>query len=102
MWGALMGLGTLLVVTVSSLRPEFSQSSWVGHWLWGAIALLNGFVLYQGLIVLAYPMMAGGHFMGWQIIVKLLLKQVTWGGAIALGHGALLWQHLSHLRPSQG
>jgi len=32
-WGALMGMGTLLVVAFASLRPGFSQSSWAGHFL---------------------------------------------------------------------
>ncbi|MGD1898447.1 MAG: hypothetical protein ACFB16_16010 [Phormidesmis sp.] len=51
-WGALMGIGTLLVVAFASIRSGFSQSPWVGHFAWIAIALLGGFILYQGLIVL--------------------------------------------------
>lgn len=97
-WGALMGIGMLLVVAFASIRPGFSQSSWAGHFFWVAIALIGGFVLYQGLIMLAYPMLADGHFMDWEIIVKLFIKQVIWAGTISLGHGALLWQHLSQLR----
>ncbi len=100
-WGALMGLGTLLVVAFASIRPEFSQSSWAGHGLWVAIALIGGFVLYQGLIMLAYPVLADGHVMGWEIIAKLFINQVMWTGAIALGHGVLLWRHLSQLRLAQ-
>ena len=100
-WGALMGIGTLLVVTFASIRPGLNQSSWAGHWLWVVIALIGGFVLYQGLIMLAYPVMADGHSMGWDIIAKLFVKHVMWTGAIALGHGALLWRHLSQLRLAQ-
>jgi hypothetical protein len=100
-WGALMGMGTLLVVTFASIRPGFSQLSWAGHWLWGAIALIGGFVLYQGLIMLAYPVIADGHFMGLDIIAQLFVKQVMWTGAIALGHGVLLWRHLSQWRFAQ-
>ncbi len=100
-WGALMGIGTLLVVAFASIRPGFSQSSWVGHGLWVAIALIAGFVFYQGLIMLAYPMIADGHFMGLDIIAKLFVKQAMWTGAIALGHGALLWRRLSQLRLAQ-
>ncbi|MEO0647897.1 MAG: hypothetical protein AAFZ17_17380, partial [Cyanobacteria bacterium J06650_10] len=33
-WGALMGIGTLLVVALASIRPGFSQASWAGHFLW--------------------------------------------------------------------
>lgn len=90
-WGALMGVGTLLVVTFASIRPGFGQSAWAGHFSWVAIALISGFVLYQGPILLAYPAIADGHFMGWEIIAKLFVKQVMWTGAIALGHGLALW-----------
>jgi hypothetical protein len=94
-WGALMGIGTLLVVALASFRPRFSQSSWIGHGLWVAIALIGGFLLYQGLIMLAYPILADGHFMSLDIIAQLFVKQVMWTGAIALGHGAWLWRHLA-------
>lgn len=100
-WGALMGIGTLLVVSFASIRPGFSQSSWAGHALWIAIALLGGFVLYQGPIMLAYPAMADGHFMSGEIIAKLFVKQAMWTGAIALGHGVGLWRQLSQLRSIQ-
>lgn len=100
-WGVLMSIGTMLVVTFASIRPGFSQSSWAGHCLWLAIALIGGFVLYQGLIILAYPVIADGHFMGLDIIAKLFVKELMWAGAIALGHGALLWRHLSQLRLAQ-
>ena len=100
-WGALMGIGTLLVIAFASIRPGFSQSSWAGHFLWVAIAILGGFVLYQGLIMLAYPVMADGHFMSWEIIAKLFVKQAMWAGAIALVHGLGLWRQLSHLRSTQ-
>lgn len=97
-WGALMGIGTLLVAAFASIQPRFSQSSWAGHFLWVAIAVLGGFVLYQGLIMLAYPVIADGHFMSWEIIAKLFVKQVVWAGAINLGHGVGLWRQLSQLR----
>ena len=90
-WGILMGFGTLLVTMAASWRPSFSRSSWIGHWLWLAIATLVGFMLYQGMILLAFPWLAGGHTMDWDIVGKLFLKQVTWVGAIAIGHSILLW-----------
>lgn len=88
-WGALMGLGALLVVAVASWRPQFSQLTWAGHFLWMAIAVLAGFVLYQGLILLAFPWLSGGHAMGWDIVAKLFLKQLSWAAAIATVHS--LW-----------
>lgn len=93
-WGALMGLGALLVAVVASWRPAFSQSTWAGHLLWLAIAFLGGFGLYQGMIMLAFPLLADGHAMGWDIVGKLFLKQLIWASAIALGHSLLLWRSL--------
>ncbi|NEP55169.1 MAG: hypothetical protein F6K65_42855, partial [Moorea sp. SIO3C2] len=97
-WGALMGIGTLLVAAFASIQPRGSQSSWAGHCLWMGIAVLGGFVLYQGLILLAYPLIADGHFMAWDIVAKLFMKEAVWAGAIALGHGIGLWRQLSQLR----
>ncbi|MGF1482046.1 MAG: hypothetical protein ACFB4I_21625 [Cyanophyceae cyanobacterium] len=91
-WGILMGLGTLLVVALASWRPFFSQSTWTGHFLWLAIAVLSGFVLYQGSILLAFPVLSDGHYLDWDIVAKLFLKQLVWAGAIALGHSLLLWR----------
>jgi len=99
-WGALMGLGTLLVVGFASVRPAFSQSAWLGHGLWVLLTVLVGFVLYQGLIMLAYPLLAEGHAMGWDIIARLFRKQLIWTGAIALIHGAMLLRQTS-LHPAQ-
>ena len=89
-WGVLMGMGTLLVVTWASWRPTLGQHQWIGHLLWMAIAILGGFVLYQGLIVLASPVLADGHWMGWDIVVRLFIKQLSWAGAIALCHTLLI------------
>ncbi|MEM7773411.1 MAG: hypothetical protein AAGA75_22540 [Cyanobacteria bacterium P01_E01_bin.6] len=95
-WGALMGIGTLLAVAWASARPPLSQHHLTGHLLWMAIAVLGGFVLYQGLIMLAFPLLADGHRMGWDIVSRLLLKQLSWTGAIALGHSLLLKQRMQH------
>ncbi|MBP0026851.1 hypothetical protein [Roseofilum sp. Guam] len=91
-WGALMGIGILSVAFFASQKPTFSQHTWVGHLLWNLIALIGGFVLYQGLILLAYPLLSDGHFMDSAIVWRLFVKQMTWGGAIALGYNLLLWR----------
>lgn len=98
-WGTLMGIGVLLVVAFASWRPAFSQSTWAGHFQWMAIALLGGFVLYQGLIMLAFPLLSDGHQMGWDIVGKLFVKQLVWAGAIALGHSLLLKRTLMYTQP---
>ena len=91
-WGALMGLGTLLVVVFASWRPGFVRTSWLGHWLWAALSLLVGFGLYQGLILLVHPLMADGHWMDWAIVVRIFSRQVMWTTLLALAHGLLLWR----------
>ena len=100
-WGALMGVGTLMVVTFASWRPGFAQTTWPGHGLWLALSLLVGFGLYQGLILLAYPFMADGHWMDWAIVVKLFGKQALWTGVMALAHGLLLWRQCTLVSQSQ-
>lgn len=95
-WGGLMAIGTLLVVVIASWRPNFARATLAGHFLWLGIALLGGFILYQGIIVLAFPVLAEGHQMGWGIIGKLFLKQLLWTGAIAVGHAFLLKRTLGH------
>ena len=100
-WGALMGVGTLMVVTFASWRPGFAQTTWAGHGLWLALSLLVGFGLYQGLILLAYPFMADGHWMDWAIVVKLFGKQALWTGVMALAHGLLLWRQCTLVSQSQ-
>ncbi|MEM1308013.1 MAG: hypothetical protein AAGF98_00680 [Cyanobacteria bacterium P01_H01_bin.153] len=101
MWGLLMGIGTLLTVIWASLRPAFSRTSWSGHFSWEIISIVIGFVLYQGLILLAYPLMADGHTMSWDIVASIFSKQVMWAGAISLGHAALLWRQMTWLSPTQ-
>ncbi|MBE9079568.1 hypothetical protein IQ241_20085 [Romeria aff. gracilis LEGE 07310] len=83
-----------MVVAFASWRPAFSQSNWAGHLAWTAIAVLIGFGLYQGLILLAFPLLADGHTMGWNIIAQLFLKQLVWAGAMILGHSLLMWRRL--------
>ncbi|MEM6520277.1 MAG: hypothetical protein AAF722_13215 [Cyanobacteria bacterium P01_C01_bin.70] len=100
-WGGLMGLGTFLVAMFASWRPGIARTSWLGHWLWWAIALLVGFGLYQGPILLAYPLLADGHWITGAIVLKLLWKQTVWAGAIAMAYGLLLWRQLTAAPLSQ-
>jgi predicted membrane protein len=100
-WGLLMGVGTLVVATFASWRPAFSQTGWWGHGLWLAIAVIGGFLIYQGSIMLAYPALAAGHTMGWEVMASLFRKQMIWAIAIALLHGLLLRRQMTLLHPAQ-
>ena len=100
-WGLLMGLGALAVVVFASWRPTLGRTPWLGHWLWMAIAVLVGFGLYQGLILLAFPILANGHLMDWPVVGQLLQKELLWAGAIGLGYNFWLWRQLTMQRLSQ-
>lgn len=89
-WGLLMGVGTLLVTWLAALRPKFSQTHWIGHLLWLVGAAVGGFVLFEGIILLALPLLTEGHSLGWDILLKLFVKEMIWTGAIALCHSLLV------------
>ena len=88
-WAVVMGAGTVAVALLASQGPGFRRRSWSGHALWSLLALTGGFLLYQGTIVLVYPVIVDGHTMGADVITGLLRQQLAWGGALMLGHG--LW-----------
>ncbi|MGF1514313.1 MAG: hypothetical protein ACFB5Z_11540 [Elainellaceae cyanobacterium] len=88
-WGAIMGVGALLAVNLASRSPEALRRSWGGYWAWGAIALVGSVALYQGLIGLMFPVLAGGPALGWGMVGKLVAKQAAWAIAIAACHA--LW-----------
>ena len=92
-WGAMMGLATALVTVAVGLRPRATWRSWVAQGWWSAIATLASFVIYQGLILLAFPFLADGHTMGWEVVGALLQKHLLWAGAMVLGYNLLLWRH---------
>jgi len=89
-WGLLMGLGTLLVAWLATIRPAFSRRHWTGHMLWTGVAAVGGFVLFEGMILLALPLIADSHSLSWGILLKLFVKETIWTGAIALCHGLLV------------
>ena len=84
-----------LAVAVAFLASQglgFLRRSWSRHALLSLLALTGGFLLYQGTIALVYPVIVDGHTLGADVITGLLLQQLIWGGALALGH--CLWLRL--------
>lgn len=91
LWGSMMGLGTLIVTMLTSLRPPFSQKMLKGHCLWvGSIALV-GFTAFESLILALDWLLIGSHMLTWAITGSLFAKEVIW----AIG---LLLMHLSFIR----
>ena len=89
-WAAVMGAGALAVSLLFSQGPDFCRRSWGGHALWSLLALMGGFLLYQGTIALVYPVIVDGHSLGAEVIGRLLQQQLAWGGALAAGHAVWL------------
>ena len=94
-WGVLMGIGTLLAAVAASWRPGWCQDSFSRYLRWMAIATLLGFAVYQSLILFAFPVLADGHLMGWEIVSKLFIKHLTWAGGITIVHSILLWRTIN-------
>ena len=95
-WGTLMGIGTLLAAMITSWRPVMNQQSWMGYVRGMAIAILLGFAVYQGLILFAFPFLADGHLMGWEVVGKLFVKHLIWASGITIVHSLLLWRTINH------
>ncbi len=85
-WGLVMGLGTVMVTAIAALRPTFSQMTRKGHGIWVAIALLTGFVVFEGLVLSLGFLLTGSHVFTWAILGRLLMKEVLWGFGLTLIH----------------
>jgi hypothetical protein len=61
LWDFMLGLGTLIVTALASLRPIFSQKTLRGHCFWlGAIALIS-FAVFESLILAIDWLLTGSH-----------------------------------------
>ena len=87
-WGIVMGLATLLVTGLVTLRPSFCQRFW-GHCLWLVISVIGGYLLYQGAIILIAQLM-GGHGLTSAILSRIFLKNCLWGLGLSLIHACVI------------
>ncbi|MDJ0509480.1 MAG: hypothetical protein QNJ64_09540 [Crocosphaera sp.] len=87
-WGMVMGLGTLLITGLVTLRPTFCQHFW-GHCLWLVISLIGGYLLYEGAINIIAQLM-GGHGLTLAILWRIFLKNCLWGISLSLIHGCVV------------
>ena len=51
-WGLVMGLGTLLVTMIATLKPKFIEHKIWRYYLWLTASLVLGYVLFEGIILL--------------------------------------------------
>ena len=81
-WGLVMGLGTLLVTWLVTLRPKFSRYSFWGYLTWLVVSLVGGYAIYQGSIVLIAQLMSGHGFSS-TILWGIFVKNVIWAAALS-------------------
>ncbi|NJK48035.1 succinyl transferase OpgC [Candidatus Gracilibacteria bacterium] len=89
-WGLLMGAGTLAVCLVSTIRPRFSHKDWKGHLLWLGLALVSGYILFQGSVILAIEL-SGRHGLTEAILWRIFVKDASWAIALSLVHRLIAW-----------
>jgi hypothetical protein len=77
LWGASMGLGTIIVALIASIQPPFSHRSLLGQILWLAITLLLGFTVYQSgtLLVNQWVQM---HGLTADIFLRIFVRDGIW------------------------
>lgn len=85
-WGLVMGLGMLLVTYLVTLQPKFSRYNFQGYLIWLAIALVGGYAIYQGSILLIAQLMSGHGFSS-AILWGIFVKNVIWAAALSGVHG---------------
>lgn len=84
LWGFILGLGTLIVTVLASLRPPFSQKTLKGHCLWlGTIALV-GFAVFESLILAVDWLLTGSHTLTWAIARGILINTTIWTITLAM------------------
>ena len=89
-WGLVMGLGMLTVTWLMTLQPKFSRRSFRGYLLWLALAVVGGYAIYQGSIVLITQLM-GGHGFSFTILWQIFLKDAGWAVVLSAIHSSLVW-----------
>lgn len=77
LWGLTMGLGSILVALIASMRPTFSYHGWVGQLLWLGVALLLGFTVYQSSTLLVHQWV-GMHGLTVDVFLRIFVRDGMW------------------------
>ena len=88
-WGLVMGLGTLSVTWLVTLRPKFSRHSVRGYLTWLVVSLVGGYAIYQGSIVLI-AQLTSGHGLTAVILWRIFVKNFIWATALSGIHGCVV------------
>jgi hypothetical protein len=76
MWGLTLGLGTVAVALMTSMMPR-PRSGWGQQCLWLVIALIVGFVTFNGGILLVNQW-AGMHGLTADVLLRILGRDLGW------------------------
>lgn len=97
LWGLSMGLGTVAVALLASMRPRFSCRSWWGQSLWLGVSLLLDFCLYQSgtLLVNQWVQM---HGLTADVFLQMLWREVLWAIALFAIYTVFVLSHQRILR----
>ena len=91
-WGVVMGLGTLLVTIVASIKPKFIEQKIWRYYLWLTASLVIGYILFEGIILLTATLMMGdGHGLTVAILGRIFVKNIVWAIALTFIHSFLIW-----------
>ncbi|NET06550.1 MAG: hypothetical protein F6K16_17980 [Symploca sp. SIO2B6] len=90
-WGLVLGLGTLLVTLLASIKPSFGSSPMGSHYLWLAVALMGGYVLYECVILLAGFALGGVEGFTLPILWGVFAGNAVWAITLGCLHSILLW-----------
>ena len=95
-WGAVMGLGSLVIALLVAYRPPFSRCL-KGHFLWLVSSFVAGFILYQSMILLAGALMNSLHWMPLPILWGIFSKNGVWALVLIAVHSLLMQNTLRRL-----
>ena len=91
-WGLVMGLGTLLVTIIASIKPKFIEDKIWRYYLWLTASLVIGYILFEGIILLTATLMVGdSHGLTVAILGRIFVKNIVWAIALTLIHSFLIW-----------
>ncbi|NJL19910.1 MAG: hypothetical protein HC895_02345 [Leptolyngbyaceae cyanobacterium SM1_3_5] len=88
-WGLAIGLGTLLVTAIASLRPASSRTDFRRHCLWIGASAIAGFAVFQGIIFSLGWLLTGTHILTGAIVTQLFAKELLWTGILTVAYRLL-------------
>ena len=98
-WGLVMGLGTLLVTIIATLKPKFIEDKIWRYYLWLSASLVIGYVLFEGIILLSATLIVGSiHVLTVGILGRIFIKNIVWAIALTFLHSLLIWNGIKFFK----